>query len=130
MAGRPPIFETPEDMQAAVDEYFESTEIYTVAGLALALGMDRRTLLNYEKNDEFIPTVKRAKLRIEQFVEEMLYLGKNAAGPIFNLKNNFGYEDAMRQDVQFAVVSDEPMTAEEWAAQSPGHPSPDRNTDS
>lgn len=119
---RPLLFETPEEMQEAIDAYFESKKggIVTVAGLALALGMDRRSLLNYEGREEFFPTIKRAKLRIEEYVEEMLYLGKNAAGPIFNLKNNFGWKDEKQVDSNVTLNG-----SVEWVVDATGNDTPE-----
>lgn len=120
--GRPPKYNTPEEMQEIIDLYFDvckanETEyqfeipekhlslvsswggpvIPTVAGLSLALGMSRQALLDYEKKDEFLDTVKRAKQRIEAYIEQRLF-GNNVTGVIFNLKNNFGWRD--KQDVE------------------------------
>lgn len=95
--GRPPLFNTPEEMQVKIDEYFaardEDGKPYTVTGLALALGMtSRQALINYEGKDDFVDTVKRAKLRCESFAEDTLFNGKNAGGAIFALKN-YGWVD-------------------------------------
>ena len=79
-------------MQVIIDKYFEEETLFTMAGLAYALGMDRRSLLNYSNKDEFFPSIKKAKDRVEVFVEKRLYEG-NVAGPIFNLKNNFDWHD-------------------------------------
>lgn len=65
----------------------------TITGLALHLGTDRKTLLNYEEKEEFFPTIKEAKTRIENYTEEVLVTTKNATGVIFNLKNNYGWSD-------------------------------------
>ena len=66
------------------------TKPYTISGLALALGTTRRTLLDYEqRDDDFSHTIKKAKARCEEFVEEQLFTSKNTAGVIFNLKNNY-----------------------------------------
>jgi len=54
--------------------------------------MDRDSLLNYGKNEEFFGTVKEAKMRIQAFIEQRLY-ENNPTGCIFNLKNNFGWKD-------------------------------------
>ena len=75
-------------------------EPLTLTGLAVFLDCDRRTLLNYEENEEFFPSIKRAKLRIEQYAEKQLFdkSSKNVAGIIFNLKNNYGWKD--KQDIE------------------------------
>jgi len=71
---------------------------YTVTGLALALGTNRSTLVNYEARDEFFDTIKRAKTKIEDFAEQRLY-GSNPTGTIFNLKNNYGWKDKTETDI-------------------------------
>lgn len=71
---------------------------YTITGLAMALGTSRETLINYEKRDEFFDTIKAAKIRVEQYWELQL-LGNHATGPIFNLKNNYGWKDKTEQDI-------------------------------
>lgn len=109
--GRPPIFKTAEEMQKAIDLYFESCWIvdeqgtkkqiipYTITGLANAIGMERKTLLDYQEKDEFCDTVKEAKRKVAQYVEEYLFTGKNQTGAIFNLKNNFDWKDKTETDV-------------------------------
>lgn len=66
---------------------------YTITGLAVHLETDRRTLLNYEEKEEYFHTIKAAKARIENYTEEILVTTKSAAGVIFNLKNNYGWQD-------------------------------------
>ena len=94
---RPLKFHSPEVLQDRIDLYFvdcrTSGEIPTISGLAVALDVDRHTLLYYSDREEFCATVKRAKSRVEAGIEQILFTGKNAAGPIFNLKNNFGWRD-------------------------------------
>jgi hypothetical protein len=122
---RPPKYETPEEMERIIDLYFlacksnqtedtsplgelsdEEMELInsfgnpvvpTVSGLAFALGMSRQALLDYQKKDEFLDTVKRAKQRIELEVEQRLF-GNSVTGVIFNLKNNFGWKDKMETE--------------------------------
>ena len=93
--------------KSKMDEYFKYCDKkkipYTVMGLALALGFSsRQTLKNYEKEGHhkdieeeekilIARTIKKAKLRIEIFLEQNLITGKQVAGTIFNLKNNFGW---------------------------------------
>lgn len=113
--GRPRKFTSPDAMQAAIDDYFEScfqiVEIkkgsgesqtitterkqcrpFTIMGLALALDMCRKTLCEYEKNGEFCYIVKKAKSMVEASWEERL-ASCNATGAIFWLKNHAGYVD-------------------------------------
>ena len=58
----------------------------TITGLALYLGTSRRVLMEYENNDEFSNTIKKAKTMIENTYEEGL-MTKNSTGAIFALKN-------------------------------------------
>lgn len=100
--GRPPKFQSIEELKSSIDEYFETQagkETPTVSGLALHLDTTRRTLLDYcEEDNEFSHTIKKAKLRVETFIEQKLY-GNNVTGLIFNLKNNFDWKDKTEQDI-------------------------------
>ena len=69
--------------------------IPTISGLALWLGTNRQTLINYGEREEFFDTIKKAKATIEAFNEQMLFSGKNVTGVIFNLKNNFRWKDRL-----------------------------------
>lgn len=95
---RPKLYSSVEDMQKKIDEYFvmcdEKEKPYTMSGLAYALDMDRRSLLNYSKDEQFFPTIKKAREKVEQQLEENALSGKaNATFTIFNLKNNYGWRD-------------------------------------
>jgi hypothetical protein len=115
MAGRPPKYKTPEEMQEVIDRYFADcegklltdkdgepkldkfgNEIYigakppTVTGLALALGFTSRlALLNYQDKEAFVNTVTRAKARVEAYAESRLFDKDGANGAKFSLANNF-----------------------------------------
>jgi len=118
--GRPKLYDSPEQLQADIEEYFTncdnrlvqgyddktnsqfayiSPEPYTMSGLALALGMDRKSLLNYSKDEKFFPAIKAARNRVESDVERRLMEGKATTGAIFNLKNNFDWKDKSETDV-------------------------------
>lgn len=71
---------------------------YKITDLAVFLGTNRQTLINYEERDEFLDTIKDAKAKIEAFWEDQL-LGPHATGPIFNLKNNFEWKDKSETDL-------------------------------
>lgn len=136
--GRPPKFDSVEELQRRIDDFFawcdphiEYIEVpvfvstqkvwivdrqlvrteqqpYTISGLAVFLDTTRVTLLDYEhlaaedpdnlpvhlrKTDpkilrDFSYTIKKAKAKIESYVERRLLSG-SPIGPIFNLKNNF-----------------------------------------
>lgn len=65
---------------------------YTITGLAIAVGATRDTLLTYGEDERFFDTIKAAKECVHSYAERSLY-GSNATGPIFNLKNNWGWKD-------------------------------------
>ena len=97
---RPKLYTSIEDMQKIIDKYFEMCDEkekpYTMSGLAYALDMDRRSLLNYSKDEKFFPTIKKAKEKVEQQLEENALMGKaNSTFTIFNLKNNYGWRDTV-----------------------------------
>ena len=64
--GRPLKYESVEELQKLIDDYFTNTPFdeWTITGLALALGTYRQTLINYEGKPEFMDTIKRAKLMV------------------------------------------------------------------
>lgn len=72
----------------------EKLKPYTITGLCVYLGMSRETWREYGNREEYSDTIKRAKMIVENFVEEGLLNGSiNPIGGIFNLKNNFGWVD-------------------------------------
>ncbi|MCK5021003.1 MAG: hypothetical protein KAS32_28585 [Candidatus Peribacteraceae bacterium] len=102
-AGRPPKFNTPEEMQEAIDAWYAKCEEdkvpLTITGLALELDMDRKTLNNYKNKDEFFPVVKKARSIVTAKVESLLLSGHAAAGTIFWLKNNAEWADKTETDI-------------------------------
>ena len=108
--GRPKLFKTPEELEEKINTYFyqckEEERPYTMSGLAFALGIDRKTLINYGKDEEFFPTIKRARDFVEQYVEERLLTQSGVTtGVIFNLKNNFDWKD--KQEIDANVKTQE-----------------------
>jgi hypothetical protein len=105
MAGRPLKFKTAKALQEKIDAFFEDCEKkqkpLTITGLALALDTTRETLLEYEgevegrekKDPAYADTIKKAKLMCQNFAEQFLFSGRQVAGAIFNLKNNYGWKD-------------------------------------
>jgi len=105
--GRPPMYNTPEELQAKIEEYFEGgfrkvrrivggKEVempkITISDLVLFLGFcDRHSFYEYEKKPEFTHTIKRARSMIEREYEDRL-TENNPAGAIFALKN-FNWTD-------------------------------------
>ena len=98
-------------MKAAADKYFAECEAkdepYTMTGLAIALGMDRTSLVNYADRDEFFNTIKDARAKVEARIESLSMQGKiNPTMAIFNLKNNFGWRDQSQLDINADVRQD------------------------
>ena len=107
--GRPLKFKTVKEMQDKIDKYFEecdkNKDPYTVTGLALALDMSRQDLINYSNREEFFDTIKKAKLKIENYLEKRLIKDSSCTGIIFNLKNNYNWKD--KQEV--GIESEKPF---------------------
>lgn len=122
--GRPPMYETAEQLQVKIDEYFAEgvttktvvigkapnnytieVQVPTITGLAYFLGFEsRQSFYDYELKAEFAYTIKHVRLFIEQHYEEMLQTG-NTIGAIFALKN-FGWKDKQEID-QNTRITDE-----------------------
>lgn len=97
--GRPHKFDSPEQMQGLIDDYFEKTpdKEITITGLAIHLDTTREGLCNYEGySEDFYDTIKKAKNRIANEYERDLRK-QGRSGDIFALKN-FGWKD--KQEVE------------------------------
>ena len=99
--GRPLKFKSVKELQKKIDAYFASCkkdkEPLTITGLALALDTSRETLMEYGEREEFVDTIKKAKLKIEH-AYELRNIKRENAGDIFALKN-FGWKDKTESDV-------------------------------
>ena len=102
-------FETPEVLQALIDEYFakieDTDEIADVEGLALHCRCTRECLNYYEYHEGavFTDIVKFAKTKI--FFEKKQLAMKSKMNPavfIFDSKNNHGYVDKIEIDNTFS----------------------------
>jgi hypothetical protein len=101
LGGRPRKFQDPRDLERRAERLFErwdrDKEPYTITGLALELGFNgRQQLIEYERLDRFTAVLKKARSRVERWVECMLWKAHNPAAAIFWLKNA-GWTD--RQDL-------------------------------
>jgi len=136
--GCPRQYQTVDDLQMVIDDYFESCWIdkvtettdkegkctmstvryqcrpYTVTGLALHLDLTRQGLINYQERPEFIDTIRRAKLKVEMGYEEALF-SKNSNGPAFGLKENFGWKDTQTHDIKAKIETKHDPTDQELA---------------
>ena len=125
--GRPKLYTSVDEVAEIIEEYFDYCDNriqhiysakadgvievmnpapYTMSGLALALDMDRRSLLNYSKDEQFFPTIKKAREKVEADIEERMNDKQTfTPGLIFNAKNNFGWKDAQQQDIKIENVT-------------------------
>jgi len=114
--GKPPIYQTPQELQAKIEEYFDkgvryktiligpsnnrsetTIKVPTITGLCLYLGFDsRQSFYDYENKPDFSYTIKKARMMIEREYEEQLQTG-TPTGAIFALKN-FGWQDKLEID--------------------------------
>lgn len=126
---RPLKYKTVDELQAAIDDYFDScagrpllddkgqpvllkglpvmldVTPPTVTGLALALGFaGRQALLNYQGRKQFKDAITRAKSRCEAYAEGRLYDREGAHGAQFSLRCNFGWSDKAEQAESGGVV--------------------------
>ena len=100
----------PEEVRQRVNDYFKLYASYdmkpTVAGLAMALGLDRRRLWEIKTDNyvnvggykdlpfETVDSIKKAYFLMENLWETYMNSGKiNPVSGIFLGKNNFGYQD-------------------------------------
>lgn len=91
--GRPPKYESVDELAEAINEYLEEAEIKTITGLAISLGFEsRQSLYDYEKRDEFSYIIRRAKLFVENYYELQLLTSNSATGPKFALQQ-MGWTD-------------------------------------
>ena len=115
-------YETPEDMQKALDAYFarcdsvfrdvltkagvvsmHDPEPYTMSGLCVALGMSREAWREYHNGDRgpgYTEIMDDAKQRVEFDMERRMYRKDTfTVGLIFGLKHNFGWRDNQELEV-------------------------------
>ena len=103
-AGRPAHLddENIEEVDKLIAQYFSDCEQNgkrpLITGIALALGFEsRQSFYEYEKKEAFTYTLRKARMRIENALEQSLDdRGKATAGVIFGLKN-MGWKDSVEQ---------------------------------
>lgn len=98
--GRPMKFPNSKKLEDTIKSYFKHCDKtgkpYTIAGLAVWLDVDRHTIYNYEKKEEFFHIIKKARDVILASWEERV-ISEGKPGQIFLMKN-YGYTD--KQEVQ------------------------------
>ena len=108
--GRPPKFETAEQLKQACDEFIANNPgKLTITGLAMYLGFcDRQSLYDYEKRPEFSCIIKEARLAVENDYELSLRTA-SVTGAIFALKN-MGWRDKVETGLTDKDGNDVPIT--------------------
>lgn len=111
-------YKTPRALKNAIDCYFKECEsrertivtkqgekidipnpmMPTVTGLALHLGTNRQTLINYSERAVYADVIMMAKARIEAATEQGLFDKETYKGSQFSLSNNFDW--AEKKDVK------------------------------
>jgi hypothetical protein len=113
-------FQTVEELQKIIDDYFDwcdnrmkkqlvkdqsgaylmdvpSPRPYTVEGISAWLGVERQTVLNYEKKpgyEQYFDTIRDAKRKIlADLMERGLDKTSDGSMSKFNLINNYGFSD-------------------------------------
>ena len=104
-------YKNENELKKAIDNYFEKCDKnkkpYTMSGLALSLGIDRTTLIRYGDRESFATLIKEAKQKVECQLEENALMGKaNSTFTIFNLKNNYGWQDKSELEVKKDPIED------------------------
>ena len=123
--GRPKKFKSVEELEVLIEKYFDRCDDnilqvydkklqevitiekpipYMIEGLAAALGIDRKTLLNYQKDEEFFPVIRDAKRKILANQSEKAITGQShAVFTMFLMKNNNDYSDKQEHEVNANV---------------------------
>lgn len=126
-------YHSVKEFQAAVEEYFtecdKNERKYTIIGLARYLGFrSHEAISHYEGREEFFDVVNDARMRIEEQRNEQILdtTAKQVAGPIFDLKANFEWQDTNQvnvqspdgsmspQGTQITVLPPSPQSLQEW----------------
>lgn len=121
----------PDDVQTRINDFFAIMAKYdtkpTVAGLAMALGVNRHTLWAINNDQptggagyktalpkEVALSIKKAYLLMENLWENYMQNGKiNPVSGIFLGKNNYGYQDKTEYVLTPNAKSDNDYNAEE-----------------
>ncbi len=93
VGGKPLLFDTPDKLAGAINDYFQNTsqEELTITGLCLAMGTSKQVFCDYSKREDYKDIVSHARLIVENSYELTLRR-YGRTGDIFALKN-FGWAD-------------------------------------
>lgn len=102
------LYNTPQELQDRIDDYFATNSIYTGYGLQLHLGFrNHQTIRDYCKLKDYSGIIESAFMRIAAQHEENLITSKNPTGSIFWLKsNNFSKNERWIDTVETQVSGD------------------------
>ena len=103
------IWRSSKKLIKAVDQYFDAMELEgktpTLSGLALSLGVSRKTLYNY-KDGQHPEAMEHACNRIEAVYETILVTGKGGSviGAKYALSNGFGWSERAELNTQNKTI--------------------------
>ena len=85
-------YDNVDDLENGIDKYFqeqdEKGKPYTMEGLAYSLNIDVKTLSNYGRNENYFPSINRARQKCLVYKSERLYDKDGVNGAKFDLINN------------------------------------------
>lgn len=116
--GRPRFFDTPEEMEAAIEQYLEDVdngkEELSLSGLATGIGFAGiQGIYNYRNRypNEFDGLLARARAVVEKYYEVSLVDPKKSKGAQFALERMFGLierrEDKVIKEYQVTLGAEE-----------------------
>lgn len=108
-------YDNVNDLEKGIDNYFqeqdEKGKPYTMEGLAYALNIDVKTLSNYGHNENYFPSINRARQKCLVYKAERLYDKDGVQGAKFDLVNNsermggLRYADRQEMSVDVAPIT-------------------------
>ena len=112
------VFETSDQMMAAVNSYFDESDRnklpYTVSGLCLAIGFSRDMFLRRAHDPAVSEVLTQAKLLIEQQYELLLLMDhRKTASIVFALKN-LGWSDSKQLDIGLNSLGQDDREQLKW----------------
>lgn len=106
-------YETLEQFIDLVEDYFDTHEVPTFAGLARHLGLSTKQLYAIgEVESAYQDKALEAFTRIEEYAETKLYEKGSSTGAKFVLMNKFNWSEKaeVKEDTQFVISwSDKPV---------------------